>query len=266
MIRTLAFLLLAALPPAQEPQPLQRVCVLGASMSNGMEPGEDFANVLDATLRRDHDAVRSKTNLMFFASPIETAEEQIAYASESEATLIVGVDFLFWLGYGLKNAHGRPLASEKERLALLDKGLSLLEPFECPLVLGDFPDMSDAIGSMLLEAQVPAPETRAALNARLREWAAERKHVVVLPLDEMMSKLRAGKEVTIGRHTWPADSTDVLLRPDRLHPTVEGQVAIAHLVAHELVRAGLVSADEVELDLAAVFERLGEPVPEEVGG
>ena len=108
--------------------------------------------------------------------------------------------------------------------------------------------------------------SRSRVNARLRAWAAERDHVVLLPLDAIMTRLRAGKEVTIGRQTWPADSADLLLRPDRLHPTIDGQVAIANLVAHELVRAKLVAETDVELDLAAVFEHLGEPVPEEVGG
>lgn len=247
------------------PRPVERVCVVGASMSNGMEAGEEFSRFLDATITRDHRPVQAKTSIFFFAGPVDQALEQLAFARESDATMIVGVDFLFWFGYGLQNAEGEPLASEDERLPLLEKGLSLLDPFECPIVVGDFPDMSDAIGTMLLEGQVPAPETRAALNARLREWAGKKKNVVLLPLDRVMAKLRVGEAVEIGRHEWPAGSDDLLLRPDHLHPTVEGQIAVANMVASALVDAKLATADDVDLDVASVFERLGEPMPEGIG-
>jgi len=264
-VRLLApLLLLAALPAVEEPHPLQRVCVLGASMTHGLETDMGLARVLEATLVREHDPVLADANLLFFMDPVGIAEEQLAFARKNHATLIVGVDLLFWFAYGSRNAQNERLQDDSERLARLNQGLALLEEIDVPIVLGDFPDMSDSIGRQLSRSQVPEPETLKRLNARLAAWAGEREQVILIPLASALDGLRAGEEITLGRKTWPAGSADLLLSADRLHPTIEGTIAIVNAVADALVRAELVAAADVELDLEAVFERLGEPVPEEV--
>lgn len=266
MIRTLSLLLLAALPLAQEPHPLQRVCVLGASVTHGLDFNTGMGEVLEATLVREHDPVQTSANLLFFSDPVGKAEEQLAFAEENRATLIVGVDFLFWFAYGSRNAKDQRIRDDSERLAKLEVGLKLLEDLDVPIVLGDFPDMSDSIGRQLHRLQVPQPETLKRLNARLHAWAKEREHVVLIPLADSIDRIRADEEVKLGRQTWPAGSSDLLLSDDRLHPTIEGMVAIANAVADALVQAELARPADVQLDLATVFEHLGEPVPEEVGG
>jgi hypothetical protein len=264
-VRLLApLLLLAALPVVDEPHPLQRVCVLGASMTHGLDFDTGLAEVLEATLVREHDPVLSDANLLFFMDPVGSAEDQLVFARKNDATLIVGVDFLFWFAYGSRNAKDERIRDDSERFARLDQGLALLAEIDVPLVLGDFPDMSDSIGRQLHRMQVPEPETLKRLNARLAAWAKEREQVILIPLASAIDRLRAGEQVTLGRQTWPAGSADLLLSDDRLHPTIEGTIAIANAVVDALVRAELVDSEDVELDLEPVFERLGEPVPEEV--
>jgi hypothetical protein len=169
---------------------------------------------------------------------------------------VVAIDFLFWFGYGTMDAKGGEIDNEAERLALLEHGLGLLEDFECPLVLGDFPDMSAAVGKMLLPAQMPAKSTLPLLSKRVREWAAEREHVRVLAIAEVVQQLGSDGETRIGRHAFPAGTE--LLQPDQLHPTLEGLAGVAQLVCDELIAAGFARAEDFERDLDALLRKLRE--------
>ena len=242
---------------------LDRVVVIGASVSAGFNLDEDLARVFDETVLQEHEDIRSKASGFFFLNPTESGAEAIEFALEEEATMVLAVDFLFWFGYGSLNAQGGRLADESERLALLEHGLDLLEELECPLVVGDFPDMSDAVGKMLYAEQVPKPETLAALNARVAAWASERPSVVLMPFSGLVERLRSDEAFEIGGFSWPAESSDRMLQSDRLHPELEGLAAVAHGIVHRLVREGFVAKGQVDLDLRAVMGRLGEELDSE---
>lgn len=210
---------------------LRRVVVVGASLSHGFGLEDSgakltFADVVEASLRAPHEPVRSKTSLLFFASPIPTGKSQVEAAAAEKPTLVVGIDFLFWYGYGI-------FASEADRLAMLEKGLSELERFECPILVGDFPDVGDAARSpdgtrpgLLAPEQIPAPSTRQKLDERLRAWAAARKNVVVVPLGDLVARRTSGQDLVIHGNRWPAASLGDLVQPDRLHPTLAGSIAL----------------------------------------
>jgi pimeloyl-ACP methyl ester carboxylesterase len=236
---------------------LDRVVALGASLTNGMWLETDLEAVLAATITHDGAAVRSSSDLMFFTDPFTHAEEQLAFARELQPTLVVALDYLFWFGYGAQNAERRVLGGEEERLALLEVGLGYLDGLDVPLVVGNFPDMSGAVGKMIMATQMPAPETLVLLNARLEAWAEERGDVVVLPLADIVASMQGGEAFEIGRHGWPPGSTRRLLHLDGLHPTLEGLGAIVHLTAVSLVERGFVSEEDVELDLAEVLATFG---------
>ena len=236
---------------------LEHVVVVGASLSDGYQLEHDLTEVLDAQILCEHDPLEKSTTMFFFLDPLRTGPDQLDVAELEDPTALVAVDFLFWFGYGTVNAEGKPIASEDERLALLDHGLGLLEDFECPIVVGDFPDMSDSIGLMLLETQVPEEETLERLNARLRAWSAERKNVAVLPLSRIVATLRSGEAFTLGGLSYPEESVERLLQSDHLHPTLEGLVLIAHLVGQALTELGAARAQDFRSDVADVLERLG---------
>lgn len=249
----------AGSPPAAPrvaPAALQRLAVVGASLSDGYQVRHDLAAVLDALVRAPHGPVTKSATLFFFANPLETGPGELELVSFEDPTALVAVDFLFWYGYGTVNAEGKAIVSEAERLILLEKGLALLDDFECPVVVGDFPDMSDSIGKMLIEAQVPAPETLERLNARLHAWAAEREHVAVVPLARTVETLRAGEPFTIEGLAYPAGSTARLLQADLLHPTQEGMVVIARLVARALVELGVAADADFHHDVPSVLAAL----------
>ena len=168
---------------------------------------------------------------MFFMSPLQTGEGQVeqSLAMDPPPTLVVADDFLFWFTYGATDADRRPVRDESQRLATLERGLALLERIDArgiPLVVGDIPDMSPAVGRMLSRAQMPEAETIGRANARIREWARERPRVAVLPLARLVEDLRSGKPFTAGRRSWSESTDGPLIQRDQLHPTFAGTVAL----------------------------------------
>ncbi len=276
-------LLLAFPQEGQEAPPasnvLERVVVIGASASAGFRLRKSLSDALEATIVREHEPIVSSPNTLFFLNPLVYGPKEIADALEAEPTLVVAVDFLFWYGYGLTNAEGKPLGSDEERLALLEEGLALIAVLECPVIVGDFPDCSHAIGKMLFEPQVPGPESLAALNARLAAWAKDRPNVIMLPFASLVASIletrtrvsgtlgkgktlrlkfpKADGEVTLGDWKYETGAYELLMQPDDLHPTVEGLALIAHFVARSLVERGPVPATEFDLDRESVLQKLG---------
>jgi hypothetical protein len=118
---------------------------------------------------------------------------------------------------------------ESQRIATLERGLALLERFDArgiPVVVGDIPDMSPAVGRMLSRAQMPEADTIGRANARIREWARERPRVAVMPLARLVEDLRSGTPFTAGRRSWSETTDGPLIQRDQLHPTFAGTVAL----------------------------------------
>jgi len=234
---------------------LARPVVIGASFAAGFGVGRSFGAAFAASRAGEEPGEPVDLgDALFFLSPLATGKRQVAAALEEEPTLVLALDFLFWFGYGALDAAGGPIEPEEERLALLETGLALLAELECPLVVGDFPDMSAAVGGMLMPAQMPERATLERLSARVRAWAAGRTDTLVIPLAELVRALGSKDEVRIGRHLYPAGTR--LLQPDRLHPTLEGLIAMAQLVCDELVRAELAPEEGFRFELEPVRRRL----------
>jgi hypothetical protein len=254
----LAFLVLQAAPAeAARSACLARPVVIGASFAAGFGVGRSFASAFEASLAAPPEELVDLGDGAFFLAPVPSGRRQVEAALEAEPSLVLALDFLFWFGYGALDAAGGPLEAESERLTLLEAGLELLVEFRCPLVLGDFPDMSAAVGGMLMGSQMPAQDTLTALSRRVRAWAAERPKTVVLPLAELVRSLGAKSEVRIGRHLFPPGTR--LLQADRLHPTLDGLLAAAQLACDELTRAGLTREDDYCLEFATARARLVPP-------
>jgi hypothetical protein len=262
--------LLSALAVTQTPAPpaegarLERVIVIGGSMAVGFGAERSFADALEAAIRAPHRPVLCFGDGLLFTSPRAVGARQVESALNFEPTLVVATDFLFWFGYGSLDARGGPIERESERLELLETGLALLAGIECPLVVGDFPDMSGAVGKMLASAQMPDKTTLPLLSKRVREWAAGRKHTLVVPLSELVVQLASPSEIRMGRHTFPAGSK--LLQPDQLHASLTGLVAVSQYVCDVLVESELAREADFEFELAKVMERLGKKGELPVGG
>lgn len=266
--------LVAFAPSESDPAPrapLAKVVFLGASVTAGFNAKLDFrldgepvstsfdlAAVAEAAAGEDAGTFVSRGDAFFFGAPQAYGPKLLKAALAEDPTTIVGIDFLFWFAYGGADHEGQKIESPEQRFAKLEAGLALLEDVECTLVLGDLPDMSAAIGTMLLPSYVPGPETLAVLNGKLHEWADARENVLVIPLAATVDAMHADREIEIGGYTWPAGSRERLLHEDNLHTTAVGQVALVQLLARALDEAGLVEADAFDLDPAVVVPRLEE--------
>jgi len=211
--------------------PWARVVMIGASGSAGFVLMEPFGGTntlqcrlsyyLDAALKPAHPPVHNFAQSLLFMNPEVIAPPEVTHAVAEKPTLVIGVDFLFWFCYGT----GR---TDAERAQRLEAGLKLLEPIQCPLVIGDIPDASYATNTGIIDSsQVPSSEARTAANRRLREWAAARSNVVVVPLADFMATVMADKKLTVHGTTIPAGKTRALLQGDQLHPTPQGAAILA---------------------------------------
>lgn len=237
----------------------QRMFVIGASASNGFCIEEIFggpktrdllfSRYLEAALKVPHDPVRTVASRFMFMNLKPLAEFQIAEARKADPSLVVAMDFLFWFCYGR-------VESEETRLSRLEEGLKMLESLSCPLVIGDLPDASAAVGRVLDARQLPKPEVLMAANRRIREWAEARENTVVIPLAEFMEAALKGKPITVRGHTWTAEDARGLLQNDRLHPDTKGCAALAMKVMDALLEKNLpLPGDAVTWDPEAIFNR-----------
>ncbi len=234
---------------AAKTHPLERVAVVGASASAGwgvvipVEAGEpapihhahiDLTDTLAAALPTSAGPVMNLSDASFFTRPIDTGQWQVAEAVKRQATMLVGIDFLFWYGYGHHTSQGTPHTAPdtRSRLAMLELGLAQLDRFQGPIVIGDLPDVSDAVDvrpiSLLSESQVPSNHALDALNGRIREWADARKRATLVPLAAAVAAIKASHTLDLGSQTM-AD-TKGLLQFDELHPSDQGLLAITLLV------------------------------------
>jgi hypothetical protein len=243
---------------------LERVVVVGASVSDGFGLDLDvnarttLADVIDAALKTKHDPVKSSASSFLFADVFKSGRDEIETAKAKNPTLIVGVDYLFWFGYGR-------VSEEAARFERFEKGLALLEDIPCPLLVGNLPDMSQALNGesvmtgrpMLHKGQLPAPETLKKLNERLAEWAAKHKNVVIVPIASLLARMQAGDEITLRGNVLPKDSTKDLFQSDLLHPTLHGAAAVSLLALDSFLRTQpTLPADAIEWDIKTISKKV----------
>lgn len=246
-----------------------RVVVMGASVSDGFQNQTPLGKLFDAAIRVPHEPVESMASSAFFITPLPEGSRQLALAAKRNPTLLLGVDFLFWYGYGYTQANvirsgkpgARPEESEeqiRQRLERLEKALTALDAFACPLVLGDFPDMWGADPNMIAPQMIPGVKALELLNSRLYEWAKTRPRVLLLPLASWVIETKEGKARLPGREKGAPIPAAALLQEDRLHPSAAGAVVLMGRVV-EAIRKWIdePAKDALRYDVAKVLEDEG---------
>ncbi|MAE76107.1 MAG: hypothetical protein CMJ85_04455 [Planctomycetes bacterium] len=254
------------------PKALQRVAVIGASLSDGFG-ATPLSRLLNKAIagKAGRQPVARLASSMFFARPLVGGRQQIDRAIKREATLVVGADYLFWYAYGFPGGirqragkavelrttdrAGRDLAIRGWQLA---QGLAELERLDVRVVIGDLPDMTGAHPMMLKPAQIPSRATLDKLNERIRAWAAPRKNVLLLPMAEWMTQLRAGKLSLPNRKGGGEPirlSAEKMMSWDRLHPTKLGTVVFCSLLVDKLRSwVGQPIADSLHFDTWRILD------------
>jgi hypothetical protein len=226
---------------AAEPaaSPWNRIVVIGASASAGFVLSEPFGGTntlncklrfyLNAAITAPHAPLQDFSSALMFLSPVAFSQQQVEAAIAAKPTLVIGVDFLFWSCYG-------DGMTDAQRLQRFESGLKLLEKIPCALVVGDIPDASAATNTGIISAdQVANASVRAAANTRLKQWAASRPHVAIVPLANFMSKVAANQAVTVHGQTFAAGKTRAFLQSDGLHPTPPGAALLTIGILDALV-------------------------------
>ncbi len=181
--------------------------------------------------------VTTCADTMLFMGPERRARKALGDALATEPDLLLGLDLLFWFGYG--NVPGDGPGSETDRvsrLALQQKGFDLIDELlphtEVQLVVGDYPDLSDAVPLMINEKMIPSAEVRAELDARLRAWAEERPRVHVFPLADCLTRLRRGEVVVTLDEKAHTVAYDRAMQFARVHPTRLGTAVVCRELCH----------------------------------
>ena len=146
---------------------------------------------------------------MFFRNSRANAESYIQQIIEFNPTLVIGIDFLFWFGYG-----SIPAGSDVENIqneTVLNFALGLLDSINAPLVVGDLPDVREAVGRLLSQSQVPDERLLKLLNARIYSWAKQHGNVLVLPANEYWKRMMQDEEITILEYTWASRESNEII-------------------------------------------------------
>jgi len=241
----------AAAPDARKS--LERVAFLGASITDGFGlAGEEhcwlsLADVFAATVAADIPKPFRKSGSFLFVDPVGYGRKFVEAALREDPTLVIGADFMFWFGYGFGH-------TEERRFELFEEGIALLDRFDCPIVVGDYPNMIQAIqgrgfhgAPMIGISHIPKTATLIELNRRLKAWAAKRGRVIVLPLSDFVLRIRKGEAIDVLGNRYEGDLKAKLLDEDLLHTNLEGEIALSLVLVDALLKSdlGLVPADFV---------------------
>lgn len=229
---------------AEQPCDLfNRVVVTGASVTSGFgvttppirgDLGAypvNMKHIMEGVITSDHNEVKFFGDLLFFKKSREHAKAYIENIKEYKPTLVVGIDFLFWFG------HGTPPKVESVsayRMEKLNFALGLLDQLEMPIVVGDLPNVREAVGKMLSRSQVPTSETLKKMNERIHAWGEANENVTIIGVNDLWKKALSDEEIVLLDYTWPSGSRAKLLQQDMLHTTFEGTIAASLLVAEAL--------------------------------
>jgi hypothetical protein len=275
---SIACLLMAAATGGDIEPPPTRIAVIGASASAGFGVIEEIGTSDDAvrfkavslgdliiTAGRDQEiVVLDLASGSFFTRPERFGTASMKRVESWNPDLVVAIDFLFWFVYGSSGRTAETRADEDPRLTRLETGLALLAELKVPLIIGEIPDMSAAIGGMLSRAQVPSSATMKAANTRIHEWAAARPGTAVVPLFELTTMLRSGDAFTIGDVRWDPNADGLaLILPDKLHPSLDGLVAMLQSAMVEAGRSPDIQErlPKLVLDRETLVDRVREVTP-----
>ncbi len=194
----------------------------------------------------------------FFSNPSGIGTRVVDRTIRAKPDLTFAIDYLFWFTYGTIGVESRRIRTDEDRMALLEVGLAQLDRIEGPVLVGDIPDMSSAAGRVMMKSQVAPEDVRLRANERIREWASSRPNVRVFPLGDLIERLRSGEAFNIGPHAWTAAEAGTLILGDRLHPSLDGLIALVIAIDDLLANDPELAAirPDVETDRARLKRRL----------
>ncbi len=215
------------LTSGQQPTlPLERIAVVGASVSAGFG-GVPFGDLVTTAAPRSK--VESYATLFLFRDPVGVTATQIDQAIAFRATVIVGLDLLFWDVYRETDPGWRDRAVASA-LAQLERARAA----GAWIVVGDIPRITTASEAFIAKESVPDVASLARYNDQIAAWA-KRERVLLVPFASWAEPLAAGGDVTLrSGEKVPASS---LVGPDGLHANAVGAWALLDRLDQFIERA-----------------------------
>jgi hypothetical protein len=267
----------AQAPAAEEAQPAPApvLAVLGASLSAGYGTASELTTPKDVSLARFLAAAYPEGALTtlelgdawFFTNPVQRGQTQMeaVLTNPTPPTAVIAIDFLFWYAYG------SGFTNDDARVARLELGLAQLARFECPVLIGDLPDISLALNGkgpfnqpLVTPDMIPREVALRRLNTTIAVWMAQHPNVVQVPLEPMLTRMRLGQELKLRGNTWKPAKPNEALQPDLLHPTVRGSIWVTLATLDAFVRSKLApSLPTPEFDEQKILARLHADTAEE---
>ena len=198
----------------------------------------DALRVVDPDLPK---AVTPSGSPGFFRLSMKARERLVDSAIAAHPEIVSAIDFLFWYAYGSIQKDG--IRTETQiRASRLEQGLAQLDRIATlgvPVIVGDLPDVNDALDakpfSFLSRRQVPTAAMLKPMNERILAWAKTHDNVHLLQLGTLVGEMKAGKQVHAGGVPWGPEPR--LMQHDRLHPSLEGLLALAAATAEQIQKA-----------------------------
>lgn len=220
----------------ERPDPLAKIALVGASATAGFNLFSELgynaglAKFVELALVEPPDELLDASDVTLFSSPKKLAGAGLERVRAFEPTTTLAVDLPFWFIHG-------PHFSSTNRRAAFEWLLESLDGDYGTLVLGTVPTMGPEVAEWMVPASLKAADADVAwANEQLHAWAAERDHVVILPLAEFLANLRRGETLELRGQSFDSDDTEEFLQDDGLHPTVIGTAALLTLALDELDR------------------------------
>lgn len=252
LVACLSILTLAPGTPAQEVPGADRpkVIILGASLSGGfnaaaydgrqanlfglVDPNLKLEGIANAWWPEGSVELVDVSSVAVFAAP-RSGTRQLRRAHRLKPDLVLAVDFPFWYGYGKPPRRMSGNEEARWRFARQTELLEALDAIDAPMIIGDYPDLTNADRRMIPEALIPSRAVIRTLDSRLHAWAAQRPRVRLVPLASLLRGLVAGRFLidVDGTRSVQADPRWVL-QWDRMHPTRLGMACFGQWLQDEL--------------------------------
>ena len=232
---------------------LKRIAFIGASVSDGFGNGLPPATLAKKALKGRGFTILRYSNSLFFMKPLKIGSLLMQRSLRAKPTLLIGIDYLFWFGYGW--------LKEGARMKRLEKGLALMDQFKGKILVGNLPDMHGADPKMLAQGQIPSLSTLKKINARIAQWAKKRDRVKLFDLSSYVHRMKE-KGILVGGTGKEDKGKSHFLKPkelmsrDRLHPSKKGVHVLLHFVLESLRKWGGPSLKgQLAWDYAAALNR-----------
>jgi hypothetical protein len=200
--------------------------------------GIALRSVLTTSYRAAKVRLYEFANMAMFMNPRKIGREQVEVALKRKASLVIGIDFLFWFVNGRRSRIWDPETQKLDVAAMqaaeaqkLQYGLDLIEkrllPMGITVVIGDIPDMEGCDPRICPPWMIAPRRASERANQRIRAFAQAHERVLLYPLARRAKEMRSDRFAIQLGDDERLGTVAGLLQVDLLHTTTLGSAVLA---------------------------------------